>query len=268
MLADEADGVAVVHHHHRVVFLRQVADASQVGDDAVHREHAVGGDQPEAARLGLLQLLLERRHVVVGVAEALGLGEPDAVDDRGVVQRVRNDRVLFDEQRLEQAAIGVEAGAVEDRVLHAEEARDPRLELLVLLLRAADEAHRGHAVAVAVERGLRRLAQLLAVGEAEIVVGAEVRAACGRQPRSRPTGSSVITRSRLYRPSVSICERSSRRWSSRVGAMMPPPSLLLSVRSCSCDLSTKHSQDALEVAGIVCVEERSFARQVQIPETR
>ena len=41
-------------------------------------------------------------------------------------------------------------------------------------LRAADEAHRGHAVAVAVERLLRRLDELRVVGEAEIVVGAEV----------------------------------------------------------------------------------------------
>jgi hypothetical protein len=44
----------------------------------------------------------------------------------------------------------------------------------VLFLRAADEAHRGHAVAVAVERGLRGLAQFFIVGEAQIVVGAEI----------------------------------------------------------------------------------------------
>ncbi len=44
----------------------------------------------------------------------------------------------------------------------------------MLLLRAADEAHRRHAVAIAVERRLRGVAQLLVVGEAEIVVGAEV----------------------------------------------------------------------------------------------
>ena len=56
---------------------------------------------------------------------------------------------------------------VEDRVLHAEEGGDPRLELLVLLLRAADEAHRGHAVAIAVERLLGGRDQLGVVGEAE-----------------------------------------------------------------------------------------------------
>ncbi len=129
VLADEADRVAVVDHDHGVVLLGQVADALQIGDDAVHREDAVGGDQPEARVCGLLQLRLEVGHVVVGVAVAPRLGEPHAVDDRGVVQRVGDDRVLLRQQRLEQPAIGVEAGGVEDRVLHAEERRDLRLEL-------------------------------------------------------------------------------------------------------------------------------------------
>ena len=65
------------------------------------------------------------------VAVALGPAEPDAVDDRGVVERVRDDGVLLAEERLEQPAVGVEARRVEDRVLGAEEARDGRLELLV-----------------------------------------------------------------------------------------------------------------------------------------
>ena len=68
---------------------------------------------------------------LVRVAVALGLAEPDAVDDRGVVERVGDDRVLLAEQRLEEPAVGVEARGVEDRVLGAEEARDGRLELLV-----------------------------------------------------------------------------------------------------------------------------------------
>ena len=53
-------------------------------------------------------------------------------------------------------------------------AREPRLQRLVHVLRAADEAHRGHAVAVAVERRLAGRDQRRMVGEAEVVVGAEV----------------------------------------------------------------------------------------------
>ena len=90
----------------------------RVGDDPVHREHAVRGDQPEARALGLLQFLFQSRHVVVGVAIPLRLRQPHPVDDRGVVQRIGNDRVFRPQQRLEQPAIGVETRGVEDRVLH------------------------------------------------------------------------------------------------------------------------------------------------------
>ena len=122
--ADEADGVAVVDHDEGVVLLGEVADAGEVGDDAVHREDAVGGDQAGAGAGRFAQAALEVGHVVVGVAEAPGLAEADAVDDRGVVEGVGDDRVLLAEQGLEEAGVGVEAGGVEDGVLGAEEARE------------------------------------------------------------------------------------------------------------------------------------------------
>ena len=40
------------------------------------------------------QLGLQIRHVVVGVAQPLGLAEPHPVDDAGVVQGIGDDRVL------------------------------------------------------------------------------------------------------------------------------------------------------------------------------
>ena len=64
--------------------------------------------------------------------------------------------VLFVEQRLEHAAVGVETGGEQDRVVLAEVLRDRLLELAVQRLRAADEAHRGHAEAEVVERALGR----------------------------------------------------------------------------------------------------------------
>src|SRR5690606_5006052 len=67
VVAYETNGVAVVNHHQGVVLVGQVADGFQVGDDAVHREHAVGGYQPEPRAGSCLQLLLEVGHVVVRV---------------------------------------------------------------------------------------------------------------------------------------------------------------------------------------------------------
>ena len=127
-----------------------------------------------APSLRLLQPRLQLTHVGIGEAVALGLAEPDAVDDRGVVQRIGDDRVLRPEQRLEHAAIRVEAGGEEDRIVLAEPARDPLLEPPMQRLRSADEAHGSHAEAELVERLARRRDDLRMIGKAEIVVGAEV----------------------------------------------------------------------------------------------
>jgi hypothetical protein len=62
----------------------------------------------------------------------------------------------------------------EDRVVHPEEAGQGRLELPVEVLRPADEADRGHAIAVLVDGALGGLGEARVVGQAEIVVGAEV----------------------------------------------------------------------------------------------
>ena len=174
MSTHEAGGVRIVDHDEGVVLLGEVADRAEPGDVAVHAEDAVGGDHADPGALRRLQRLLEVGHVGVGVAMAVGLAEADAVDDRGVVQGVADDRALLVEERLEEPRVGVEARGVEDRVVHPEEAGDALLELLVDVLRAADEAHRRHAEAVVVEALLRRRDQLGVIAEAEVVVGAEV----------------------------------------------------------------------------------------------
>src|SRR3546814_12532525 len=90
----------------------------------------------------------------VCVAVAFRLAQAHAVDYRAVVERVGDDRVALAQQRLEQAAVGIEAGGVEDRVFGAEELGDGAFQLLVQILGAADEAHRSHAEAVRVQRVL------------------------------------------------------------------------------------------------------------------
>ena len=145
--------------------------------------------------LRLLELLLEVRHVAVAVAVALRLAEADPVDDAGVVQGVADDRVLRPEQRLEEAAVGVEAGGVEDRGLHAEEARDGLLEAGVHRLRAADEAHGGHAVAPLLEGPAGGRHHLRMRRQVEVVVGAHVEHAAPvgeLHPRALRPGDRVL----------------------------------------------------------------------------
>ena len=60
-----------------------------------------------------------------------------------MVEFVTDDRVFSAEQSFKQAAVGIEAGSVEDCVLRAEEVREAILQLLVDALRAANETHAG-----------------------------------------------------------------------------------------------------------------------------
>ena len=91
-----------------------------------------------------------------------------------MVEGVADDRVFGPEDGLEQAGVGVEAGGIEDGVPGAEEIADPRLQGLVDGLGAADETHRRQAEAVLVQTGLGGLDERRMVGQAEIVVGAEI----------------------------------------------------------------------------------------------
>ena len=87
---------------------------------------------------------------------------------------VGNDRVLLAEQRFEHAAIGVETGGEQDGVVHAQKGGELLLQRQMKVLRAADEPHRGHAEAMAVERGFGGGDQARMIGEAEVIVGAEI----------------------------------------------------------------------------------------------
>ena len=62
---------------------------------------------------------------------ALALGQRAPVHDGRVVQCIGNYRVVRAQDGFEQAAIRIETGGVEDRVVGAEEFRNGLLKLLV-----------------------------------------------------------------------------------------------------------------------------------------
>jgi len=63
-----------------------------------------------------LKLGLEVGHIVVRVAVASGLAEAHPINDRGVVERIRNNGVLGSEQRLKNTPIGIKCGGIENGV--------------------------------------------------------------------------------------------------------------------------------------------------------
>ena len=100
----------------RLVAIRDVADAGQRRDVAVHREDAVRDDQDRAVRAvraaagaRVAQDLLEAVDVAMRKYRARRLGHADAVDDRGVVELVADDQVALARDRRDRAAVGGEA---------------------------------------------------------------------------------------------------------------------------------------------------------------
>ena len=91
-----------------------------------------------------------------------------------MVEGIRDNGVIGREKGLEHTAVGVEAGGIEDGVLRMEIVCDGLFQLLVDILGAADEADGGHAVATLVHGLLGGLDEAGIVGQAQIVVGAEV----------------------------------------------------------------------------------------------
>ena len=80
-----------------------VDDLRKVRQIAFHREHAVGHDDDREAARDRLQLLLEIPHVAVLVSLAARFArEANAVDDRGVIQLVRDDRRALIADRREE----------------------------------------------------------------------------------------------------------------------------------------------------------------------
>ena len=133
--------MAVVDHRQRVMFTGEFTDRAEVGDRTVHREHAIGHDQAIIAVLGGIELCLQVTHIVVLIAKSLRFGQPHAINDAGVIQGVRNDRILFPENSLEEPAIGVKTGRIKDGVLCTQILTDTMLKLLVERLGSTYEAH-------------------------------------------------------------------------------------------------------------------------------
>ncbi len=135
---------------------------------------AVGDDQLDAGVGVELEFFFQMAHVRVLERVGLGFAQAHAVDDRGVHQAVGDHHVLFAQNGFKHSGVGVHAGWEENGVFSAQEFRQLGLEFLVDVLGAADEAHRGHAVAAGVQSFSGRFDHIRVGGKAQVVVGAHV----------------------------------------------------------------------------------------------
>ena len=85
-LAEKPGSVALVYEDEGVVLLSKSLDIRQRTNIPVHGEDAVRDNETTPAVLSVGQHLLQVGHVLVFVAVLLGLAQPDAVNDGGVVE--------------------------------------------------------------------------------------------------------------------------------------------------------------------------------------
>ena len=109
-------------------------------------------------------------HVLVAEHQNLGLREPCAVDDRGVIQRVRDDEIIFAQHGRHGPRIRRKARLKDHAPFDILEARNLLLEFQVDLHRPGNGAHRTRPHAISLRRLQCRLAQLRMRRQPQIIV--------------------------------------------------------------------------------------------------
>ena len=91
-----------------------------------------------------------------------------------MVERIGDDCIFFRQQRLKETSVRIKTCGIKDRIFRAEEIGDHTFELFVRILRTADKTHGSHTVTACIHAGFGSLDEFFVIGEAEVVVRAEV----------------------------------------------------------------------------------------------
>src|SRR3712207_6694997 len=91
-----------------------------------------------------------------------------------MIERIADDSVPFIEQRLEQSAVRIEAGTVENGVVGAQKFTGGLFESFMRLMGAADEPDRRHAITIDFDSIDGRLLYIRMIRQPKIIVCAEI----------------------------------------------------------------------------------------------
>ncbi len=170
--AVETDGMHLVEIGHGAVPAGDLGDLAQRRDVAVHGVDGLEGDDLRHARRILCEQLIQMRDIVVA-EDALGSAAvADALDHRGMVQRIGEDdgaRQQF-RQRRERRVVGDVAGCEEERRRLAMQVRKLGLERDVIARRAGDIARAAGAGADRVDCRVHGGENGLVLAHAQIIV--------------------------------------------------------------------------------------------------
>ena len=107
--------------------------------------------------------------------KAFCLAQAHPIDDGRMVEGIADDGIVFIQQGFKQAGIGIKTRAIQNGILGTEKFGNRSLQLLMQVLRAADKANRCHAEAVIPQGLYSGINNVFVIGQAQIVVGAEVK---------------------------------------------------------------------------------------------
>ena len=190
---EHAEAVRVVDDDPGIEALGQRQQFGQRRQVAVHAEHRVGHDQLDR-RGATRELVRQHVHAAMRVTLQRRLGEQGAVDQRGVVELVGEERCARVTERRQQRDVGHVASAEAERSgarnAGFEEVSQILFKRRVCARMAADQMRGAAANAPALRAFGERCSQLGMAGEAEIVVAAK------GQHRARHV---VVTRHRQVR---------------------------------------------------------------------
>ena len=113
--------MGVINHDHGIVLIRQITNSFEVSDDSIHGKDSVGSNQflTFTISIRLLELLFESVHVIVRITVSASFTKTHTIDDRCMVQLIRNNGIVRPEKHFKQAAIGIEARRIKNGIFGA-----------------------------------------------------------------------------------------------------------------------------------------------------
>ena len=173
--AQDSRRMSVIDHHDGAVFFGSVAQRRQWADIAIHGKDAIGDEELSPGKVfDAVQLLFGVSGVFVAEYQNLGARETATINDRGVVELVGNNEIVFPQQRRNGSCVGGEARLKDDAGFDVLEASDFFFQLHVNLHRACDGAH-GSGANTVFARGFQcGFTEFGVRGQAEVVVRSQI----------------------------------------------------------------------------------------------
>ena len=128
--------MSLIDHHIGIVLASQAHNLGQIGDVALHGEHAIGNDELHGLGVAARQLMLQRGHITMPILARRREGEAAPLDDGGVVEFITDDVVFTSCHTRHYTEIGLKTRGVYHHILLAH----PTCQLMLQLQMEVDSA--------------------------------------------------------------------------------------------------------------------------------